>query len=43
MKGNNVIEKYKNSYWSRSDENYLLSNVSSLDYNGNCRGFKQGL
>lgn len=40
MKGNNVIyfrvddviDKYKNSYWSRSDENYLLSNVSSLDY-----------
>ena len=40
MKGNNVIyftvddiiEKYKNSYWSRCDENYLLSNVSSLDY-----------
>jgi hypothetical protein len=40
MKGNNVIyftvddviEKYKNSFWSRCDENYLLSNVSSLDY-----------
>jgi len=40
MKGNNVIyftvddviEKYKNGYWSRCDENYLLSNVSSLDY-----------
>jgi homoserine acetyltransferase len=27
-----VIEKYKNSYWSRSDENYLLSNVSAVDY-----------
>jgi hypothetical protein len=27
-----VIDKYKNSYWSRSDENYLLSNVSSQDY-----------
>ena len=40
MKGNNVIyftvddviEKYKNSYWSRSDENYLLSNVLAVDY-----------
>jgi hypothetical protein len=27
-----MIDKYKNSYWSRSDENYLLSNISSLDY-----------
>lgn len=40
MKGDNVIyftvddviEKYKNSYWSRSDENYLLSNVLAVDY-----------
>jgi len=40
MKGNNVIyftvddviDKYKNSYWSRSDENYLLSNVLAVDY-----------
>jgi hypothetical protein len=40
MKANNVIyftvddviEKYKNSYWSRSDENYLLSNVLAVDY-----------
>jgi hypothetical protein len=40
MKGTNVIyftvddviEKYKNSYWSRSDENYLLSNVLAVDY-----------
>jgi len=40
MKGNNVIyfrvddviDKYKNSFWNRCDENYLLSNVSSLDY-----------
>ncbi len=40
MKGNNVIyftvddviEKYKNGYWSRCDENYLLSNVLAVDY-----------
>ena len=40
MKGDNVIyftvddviEKYKNSYWSRSDENYLLSNVLAVEY-----------
>ena len=27
-----VIEKYKDSYWSRSDENYLLSNVLVVEY-----------
>ena len=27
-----VIEKYKNSYWSRSEENYLLSNVLAVEY-----------
>ena len=27
-----VIDKYKNSYWSRSDENYLLSNVLAVEY-----------
>ena len=40
MKGDNVIyftvddviEKYKNSYWSRSEENYLLSNVLAVEY-----------
>ena len=40
MKGGNeiyftvddVIDKYKNSYWSRSDENYLLSNVLAVEY-----------
>jgi DNA replication protein DnaC len=40
MKGDNVIyftvddviDKYKNSYWSRSDENYLLSNVLAVEY-----------
>jgi hypothetical protein len=40
MKGDNVIyftvddviDKYKNSYWSRSDENYLLSNVLVVEY-----------
>ena len=40
MKGDNVIyftvddviDKYKNSYWSRSEENYLLSNVLAVEY-----------
>ena len=40
MKGDNVIyftvddviDKCKNSYWSRSDENYLLSNVLAVEY-----------
>jgi hypothetical protein len=40
MKGNNVIyfrvddviDKYKNIFWNRCEENYLLSNISSLDY-----------
>lgn len=27
-----VIDKYKNSYWSRSEENYLLSNVLVVEY-----------
>jgi hypothetical protein len=27
-----VIDKYKNSYWSRSEENYLLSNVLAVEY-----------
>jgi len=40
MKGNNVIyfkvddviDKYKNSFWNRCDKNYLLSNVLAVDY-----------
>jgi len=40
MKGDNVIyftvddviDKYKNIYWSRSDENYLLSNILAVEY-----------
>ena len=40
MKGDNVIyftvddviDKYKNSYWSRSEENYLLSNALAVEY-----------
>ena len=40
MKGDNVIyftvddviDKYKNSYWSRSEDNYLLSNVLAVEY-----------
>jgi homoserine acetyltransferase len=27
-----VIDKYKNSFWNRCDENYLLSNVLAVDY-----------
>jgi hypothetical protein len=27
-----VIDKYKNSYWSRSEENYLLSNALAVEY-----------
>jgi hypothetical protein len=27
-----MIDKYKNSFWNRCEENYLLSNISSLDY-----------
>lgn len=27
-----IIERYKNSYWDRSAENYLISNVFAADY-----------
>lgn len=27
-----IIERYKNSYWDRSEENYLISNVFAADY-----------
>jgi hypothetical protein len=27
-----LIKKYKNNYWSESDDTYLLSNVDSMDY-----------
>jgi hypothetical protein len=27
-----LIKKYKNNYWSKSDDTYLLSNVDSMEY-----------
>jgi len=27
-----IIKKYKNNYWSKSDDSYLLSNVDSIEY-----------
>jgi hypothetical protein len=27
-----MIKKYKNNYWSKSDDSYLLSNVHSIKY-----------
>ena len=27
-----VIKKYKNNYWSKNDELFLLSNVGSMEY-----------
>lgn len=27
-----VIKKYKNNYWSKNDELFLLSNASSMEY-----------
>jgi len=32
-----VIDKYKNSYWSRSEENYLLSNALAVEYYNNAK------
>ena len=49
MKGDNVIyftvddviDKYKNSYWSRSEENYLLSNVLAVEYSNIAKVLKK--
>ena len=27
-----IIKKYKNNYWSKNDELFLLSNVGSMEY-----------
>jgi len=27
-----LIKKYKNNYWSKSDDTYLLSNVDNMEY-----------
>jgi len=27
-----LIKKYKNNYWSKSDDTFLLSNVGSMEY-----------
>ena len=27
-----VIKKYKNNYWSKNDETFLLSNADSMEY-----------
>ena len=27
-----LIKQYKNNYWSKSDDTYLLSNVDSMEY-----------
>ena len=27
-----LIKQYKNNYWSKNDDTYLLSNVDSMEY-----------
>ena len=27
-----LIKQYKNNYWSKNDDTYLLSNVDSIEY-----------
>ena len=27
-----LIKQYKNNYWSKSDDTYLLSNVDNMEY-----------